>query len=414
MILVINSLVDSQMVSLDHAAVVLGLSPTGLAVARSLAPRGVKVFGVDKVRLEIGHFSRYVRHDKKLSFLPPGNELLGAMRSFGASQNERPVLFIADDAYVDFVAANRQALTEHFILADSMCEEMNSRILNKKTFHDRCLELGVAVPKTFFPTDEKEAIHASTQLRYPAIVKPTLGHLFRDKLKGGKLVVVTNATDLLFWWRQFRTWGGDSVLQEEIVGPESNILVAALYTDRNLRCRSLLTARKCRQYPPLYGSGSYMEAHWSEDIANLSMALLQNLEYRGVGGTEYKWDNRDGEYKLIEVSCRPDLWIAICKAAGVDVIWDTYCDLIGVPNPIHIGSQNDRIRWQYLVRDIPAAIHSLRLRKLSAREFFRTAINPMKKEFAVLSLKDPGVWLGYPIHTAVKVYDTFFRKHDRS
>ena len=402
------------MVSHDHAAIVLGLSPTGLAVARSLAPRGVKVFGVDKLRLEIGHFSRYVRRDKKICLLPPGGELLSAMRSFGATKSKRPVVFAAADAYVDFVAANRHALTEHFILADSMCEEVNSRIVNKRTFYERCLELGVAVPKTFFPTDEKEASHASTQLRYPAIVKPTLGHLFRQKLHGDKLVVVNNADDLLSWWRQFRNWGGDSILQEEIVGPESNIFVAAVYTDPNLTCRSLLTARKCRQYPPQYGSGSYMEAHWSQDIADLSIALLEKIEYRGVCGTEYKWDDRDGEYKLIEVNCRPTLWFALCKAAGVDVIWDTYCDLIGEPNPIHVGSQNDRMRWQFLVRDLPAAIHFLRRRELSARDFFRTAINPMQKEFAVLSLKDPGVWLGYPINTAFKFYDTFYRKRDRN
>lgn len=400
--------------SCKHAAVVLGLSPTGLAVARSLAPRGVKVFGVDKLRLEIGHFSRYVRHDKKFAFLPPGSELLDALRSFGASQNERPVVFAAGDAYVDFVAVNRQALSEHFILAESMCEEVNSMIVNKRTFYERCLELDVAVPQTYFPSDEKEAIHASTQLRYPAIVKPTLGHLFRARLHGDKLVVVTNATELLHWWRQFRSWGGDSILQEEIVGPETNILVAAAYTDRDLRCRSLLTARKSRQYPPQYGSGSYMEAHWSQEIADLSMELLQKIGYRGVCGTEYKWDSRDGEYKLIEVNCRPTLWFALCKAAGVDVIWDTFCDLIGSPNPVHVGVQNDQIRWQFLVRDLPAAIHSVRRRKLGVREFFRTAINPMRKEYAVLSLKDPGVWLGYPINTVFKYYDTFHGKHDRS
>ena len=63
---------------LTHAAIVLGVSPTGLAVARSLAPRGVRVYGVDSVRQEIGHYSRWFRRDPRIWHLPAGDELLEA------------------------------------------------------------------------------------------------------------------------------------------------------------------------------------------------------------------------------------------------------------------------------------------------------------------------------------------------
>ena len=54
----------------QHAAVVLTLTATGLAVARSLGPRGVRVYGVDANRAEVGHFSRWVKRDPRIHRCP--------------------------------------------------------------------------------------------------------------------------------------------------------------------------------------------------------------------------------------------------------------------------------------------------------------------------------------------------------
>src|SRR5574338_147017 len=390
--------------SVAHPAVVLTLSPTGLAVARSLAPRGVRVFGVDSNRQEIGHFSRWVARDPRIAALPAGPALLDGLLALGVEQARPPVLFVAGDPYIDFVAENHERLRKRFVLVDSMRPEVASVFVNKRKFYEACLAQGIAMPATFFPRTEDEAREAASALRYPAIVKPSLGHLFRQRLRGEKLVEVQDAESLLVWWKRFRDWGGDSVLQEVIVGPEANIFVAAVYMDRSLEPRSLLTARKSRQYPPNFGSGSYMEACWSQEIADLSIDLLHKLRYRGVCGTEFKWDPRDGAWKLIEVNPRPTLWFALCRAAGVDVVWDAYCDLTGQPNPVHLRCQDDRVRWQLLVRDLVSSWHFLRRGELSFGEFLRTAVDPRRKEEAMLSWRDPGTLLALPVNTVWKYW----------
>ena len=387
-----------------HPAVVLTLSPTGLAVARSLAPRGVRVFGVDSNRREIGHASRWITQDPRIAFLAAGPALLDGLLALGAEQAVKPVLFVAGDPYIDFVAEHHERLRERFVLMESMRPEVASIFVNKRSFYERCLAEGIAMPATFFPNDEADAREAARALRYPAIVKPSLGHLFRARLHGEKLVQVHDAETLLRWWRQFRDWGGDSVLQEVITGPEANIFVAAVYTDAKFECRSLLTARKCRQYPPMFGSGSYMEACWSQEIADLSLALLRKLGYQGICGTEYKWDERDRAWKLIEVNPRPTLWYSLCQAAGVDVIWDAYCDLTGQPNPVHIHCQDDRVRWQLLVRDLLSALHFWRRGELGFSELLRTAIDPRRKDEAMLSWRDPGTLLALPMNTFWKYW----------
>jgi predicted ATP-grasp superfamily ATP-dependent carboligase len=395
--------------STDHPAVVLTVSPTGLSVARSLAPRGVRVYGVDSLRREIGHYSRWFVRDPRIAYLPVGAALLEGLLALAADQPRPPVLFVAGDPYIDFVAEHHVRLRERFLLPDSMRPEVCSVFLNKRTFYERCQALGVPMPRTFFPISDAAAEEAARALRYPAIVKPSLGHRFRRRLGGDKLVQAQGAAELLRWWRQFREWGGDSVLQEVIEGPESNIFVAAVYTDSQLECRSLFTARKNRQYPPMFGSGSYMEACWSDEIATLSVDLVRRLEYRGICGTEFKWDPRDEAWKLIEVNPRPTLWFALTRAAGVDVVWDAYCDLTGQPNPVHVGCQTDGVRWQLLVRDVVSALHFLRRGELPWREFFRTVVDPRNKEEAVLSRRDPGMLIGYPLNTLWK-YSAHVRK----
>jgi predicted ATP-grasp superfamily ATP-dependent carboligase len=385
----------------EHPAFVLTLSATGLAVARSLAPRGVRVFGVDPTRTEIGHFSRHVRRDPRVARGAPGAELLGPLLQVAGEQPERPVLYPAGDAFLEFACANHERLRERFLLADSIRPEGAAALADKQSFYARCRALGVALPLTFFPLDREQAREASAQLRYPAIVKPARPHLFRRRLHGAKLVEVQSAERLLEWWERLREWGGESVLQEVIPGPETHIFVAGLYLDSRGSCRSLFTARKSRQYPPRFGSGSYMEACWAEEIAELSLALASGLGYRGICGTEYKWDPRDETWKLIELNPRPTLWFALPPAAGVDIVWDAHCDLCGAPNPPRIGTQS-AARWQLPLRDLLAGLHFWRRGELSGLEFLRTVVDPRGKRFGDLSLRDPATLLGVGVDAVAK------------
>lgn len=385
-------------------AIVFGLSPTGLSVARSLALHGVTVYGVDSLNYEVGHFSNSVKHDRRFSWLPPGPALLDALVAFGRECEARPVIFNANDQYIDFVAGNRKALEPFFFLTESMRPEVNTVFLNKRTFYETCSRLKVAMPQTFFPVSFDEAKEAAKLLRYPAIVKPSHGYKLRHLLRGRKLIEVSDARDLLSWWTTFEKWGADVVLQECIPGPETAIAVGGLYMDRSGRCLSLFTSKKYRQYPPQYGSGTYMEAKWLPDVAELSVALMSHLHYCGVCGTEYKWDDRDQCWKLIEVNCRPTQWFALTRAAGVDVVWDAYCDIIGKPNAVHGGVQDDSVRWQLFVRDVASALHFLRKGELGWREFWRTVIDQRKKEWAICSWSDWGANFGYVYNTIMQVW----------
>jgi hypothetical protein len=66
------------------------------------------------------------------------------------------------------------------------------------------------------------------------------------------------------------------------------------------------------------------------------------------------------------------------------------------------------MRWQLLVRDVVSAWHFKRGGELSWGELFRTLVDPRHKDYAVLSWRDPGTLLGYPVNTLWK-YLAFVR-----
>ncbi len=388
----------------DHSAILLTLSATGLAVARALGRRGVRVIGIDHNRTEVGHYSRWVTRDPRVSQRPPSTELLENLLALGAEQARPPVVYVAGDTYIDFLCDHHDLLRERFVLPGSMRPDQASELMDKRSFYQRCREIEVPMAATFFPGTRDEAERAAQALRYPAIVKPTQGHLFRRQLRGNKLVEVRDHVEALDWWGRLRDWGAESVLQEVIPGPEENIFVGALYIDESGVVRSLFTARKSRQYPPMFGSGSYMEACWAPEIAELSRELVRGLGYTGICGTEYKWDPRDESWKLIEMNPRPTLWYALPPAAGVDVVWDAHCALTGSPNPVHEGAQDDAARWQLQLRDLLAGLHFLRRGDLSALGFLRTVLDPRRKTYGDLAWNDPGTALGVVVDGVSKYF----------
>lgn len=377
-------------------AVVLCLTATGLSVARSLGYHGVEVYGVDPNRWQIGHFSKYVGDSSTLSCKQNKAELLKNLITYAKDKTTQPVLFAAGDDEVQFVSEYAEILRRYFTIQGSYKKECTGLLLNKISFYEKCKELGAEIPGTFFPKCVKDVDLISKKISYPAIIKPGLGHEWRKRFKGKKVIEVSSASELLTKYEYYCPNAEEVVIQEVIPGREDNIAIFGGYFDKNYDPVSVFTAKKTRQYPPMFGSGSLCESHWFPEIADMSINLVQKMKYHGICGTEYKWDPRDARWKLIEINFRPTLWFAITRASGVDIVYDAYLDLIGQEVKKNIGTQINGVVWQYLVRDAISVLHYLKRRDISTaalRQFV-----DLRKEYAILSCKDWGTNLLYPIY----------------
>jgi len=184
------------------STVVLCLTATGLSVARSLGYHGVEVYGLDSNRWQIGHFSKYVHDSSTLSCKQNKEQLLKNLINYARNKNPQPVLFAAGDDEVQFVSEYAETLKHHFTMPQSY-NKFTGLLLNKISFYKECMELGAEIPVTFFPNNLKDVESISKKISYPAIIKPGLGHEWRKRFKGKKVIEISSPPELLSKYEQY-------------------------------------------------------------------------------------------------------------------------------------------------------------------------------------------------------------------
>ncbi len=98
--------------------------------------------------------------------------------------------------------------------------------------------------------------------------------------------------------------------------------------------------------------------------------FLAALRVTGMVEVEFKYDRRDGQYKLLDVNLRPWGWHTLSAACGLDFSYIHYKDILGeAPNSIepHYG-----YHWVRLLTDIPAGIQEIRAGITTGRAYLQS------------------------------------------
>jgi len=113
--------------------------------------------------------------------------------------------------------------------------------------------------------------------------------------------------------------------------------------------------------------------------------FLGSLNYSGLVEIEFKYDARDGRYKILDVNARTWTWIGLGGAAGVDfphLQWRVAC-----------GEKLERLNgragvaWMHSLRDFVAACQEIKAGTLSPADYLKSLHGPM--EFAAFASDDP-------------------------
>src|SRR5207249_1582017 len=178
-------------------ALVFNCHITGLAVARSLAARGVEVIALDPDPRGLGQASRAVVEQQRCPN-PLEDErgfvqfLLDIARRF-----EGAVLFPTNDEWVMAVARYRSQLEACYRIPFSELAVIDA-VLDKRRLYADAHHLGIPIPKTFTLNDPKAT---AREIRYPAIVKPAEQRRFYDRF-GVKVFRAENAAELVRFARE--------------------------------------------------------------------------------------------------------------------------------------------------------------------------------------------------------------------
>ena len=129
-------------------------------------------------------------------------------------------------------------------------------------------------------------------------------------------------------------FGLSMILQEYIPGaPAAHVFVDG-FIDQSGIVRAWLARRRLRRYPPDMGnssSGVSIPIGELRDYVVRLEELLVSLQYRGIFSAEFKHDRADGQYKLLEVNCRPYWYVDFARRCGVNLCLMAYRDALGLP-----------------------------------------------------------------------------------
>ena len=137
------------------------------------------------------------------------------------------------------------------------------------------------------------------------------------------------------------------MLQEFIPGPPTAGYFVEGFVNRNGCTCALFARRRLRMYPPRLGNTTFMVSVPLEEVAGAVASLqglFQALEYRGIFSAEFKYDERDGFFKLLEINARPWWYVDAPARAGMDVCSMAYRDALNLP----VEPRNGYVSGQHL------------------------------------------------------------------
>jgi D-aspartate ligase len=208
------------------------------------------------------------------------------------------------------------------------------------------------------------------RLVYPLIVKPRLSHEFENRF-GRKHVVAARFEDALSAYDAAAEALMDVLLVEHIPGGDDQLASYFTYVDESGEALLDFTKRVIRRYPAGIGAACYHVTDWVPQIVQPSRALLRQSGLRGLANIEFKRDERDGRYKLIECNGRFAGSNGLVSAAGCNLAALAYNRIVGRPHAVPSQFKMGMRLWDPL-RDFFAFRERAQLGELTAGQWLQS------------------------------------------
>jgi len=361
-------------------AIVLGGNFVGLGIVRSLGAHGIPVWVLDADRSKsIAQFSRYTTR-----FVETKEAITDVLLTMGRKHELNGwVIFPVADDYVETVSANHQLLSSIFRVTTAP-SEVTRFALDKRLTYLRAHELGIAAPWTSLGNSLVEL--EAEGIPYPVILKPAINHHFFPQTNI-KALPAENPSQLQRAFAQMRRYipANEILVQERIPGGgENQFSFCGVFKEG--RAYASLVAQRRRQYPVDFGNASTFVETTSQPIVEAGgRRFMESIGYDGMAEVEFKFDLRDGKYKILDVNPRTWGWHTLGKAAGMDFAYLLWQQAVGM-EVIPIESCR-RASWIREITDF-VAIAKSRNRVADVKQVL-TALSSGRLTSATFSVLDP-------------------------
>jgi len=289
-----------------------------LPIVRSLGSKGMKLtVSSQRSVFSLSFYSRFCK--KRLVYPDPDKKkeqfihfLLDELRN-----TDYDILLPVRSTVTPLVAEYKEKINQYANLVIPSRESMEIANNKEKTFRF-AEKIGIPIPKTFYPQNMDEVDQAVKGLSFPVVVKASYGAGSR-----GVFYIDTAEKLFVFFGKYFSTDGdkaGRTMVQELIRGPGCGFF--SIF-DKG-EPKAIFMHKRIREYPITGGPSTVAESYYHPRLKELGLKILRELNWDGVAMVEFKQDQKDNEFKLMEIN--PKFWgsLNLAIASGVDFPY-LYC-----------------------------------------------------------------------------------------
>lgn len=288
-----------------------GSSKASLGIVRSLGSKGIRVAVLSTSSRDLASRSRYT-HASYIVPSPENGSFVEAVLDILGK--ERYDLIIPQGQAATLALARHKAEVASLAGLEVAEYDKVQSAADKPYVYELAAAVAVPVPRTVYPTCLEEMSKWASEVSYPTVIKQA-----RQMEDSGVFPqYACTCEDLPGAYREFsnqRGWIEGNVLLQEFI-PGYGCGFFALY--QNGVCKRVFMHRRIRENPPSGKVSSCAESFYDAKLRDHGIRLLNCLAWHGVAMVEFRYDLRDGTYKLMEIN--PRFWgsLDLALAAGVD------------------------------------------------------------------------------------------------
>ncbi len=350
-------------------------------VLRCFAGSGIRTTVVANPAGDLALHSRLC-HDGHLVDGEPA-ATLDLLDRLGRQSERPPVLFYNHERTLSLVSRNRERLAPHyrFLMPDA---ELVESCNDKLRFIPLARSAGLTVPRQISGEGAAER-DVADELSFPVILKPatTAGWhdspLQRRHLNGrpAKMLYVDRPADLPRALALMRSHCMRFVVQEFIPGDERRVHSFHAYVDGAGQPLAWFVGRKVRTWPARGGVSTCLELVRNPQAARLGLEIIERLGIVGPVKIDLKQHADTGEFHVLEVNLRFNLWHNLGARCGVNLPLIAHADLAGRPADLpRPGEYRTDPCWWSIGSDLRALLHDYRPAGMTFNQYFRSLRRP--------------------------------------
>ena len=377
-------------------ALVLGGYINGYSIVKELYEQGIKEIVLFDQGRALASYSNKVKYRAVIDRTP--ETLLRELKKL-SSRYDYIVLFPTGDLHLAHLNVIYDEVVDFCYMPFNRDTLLDS--VNKYFQYQTCEKFSIPYPKTVNLKSATD-LESIDRLTFPLLIKPSTGKnlnvdVFRTLYFEAKEDYLKAKPNLVEKIEQ----GVEFVISEYIPGDDTNIYIYTCFRSQSCKILNEWDGKKLTQYPDHFGQFSSASNETSDVVLKQGRVLVDALDVYGIVETEFKYDDRDGKYKLMETTLRSSMPHRTGSISGVKLHETQFKYATHQPVRQYMQEKSQRIHFVPMIHEIP----NLVARKGYWKHFKHNVWGADKRVWAIFEWRDmkPFCYSLYPfLKTIIK------------